>query len=79
MKLEGEKIYLKPISAQNAEDFLRWVNDPDVNKYMVGINPPKTVKEESDWIKEVQNNPDEEVWSIFIKGWKGRLIPFTPK
>jgi RimJ/RimL family protein N-acetyltransferase len=67
MKLEGERIYLKPMSIDNAEIFMRWVNDPEVNKYMVGIKPPKKVEEEIEWIKKIQDNPNEEVWSIFIK------------
>lgn len=67
MKPEGEKIYLKPISVKHAEIFLKWINDPEVNKYMIGLKIAKTVEEEIEWIKNIQNNPNEEVWSIFIK------------
>jgi len=67
MKLEGDRIYLQPVSVENADVFMKWINDPEINKYMVGIKPPKTVEEEIEWIKKIQNDPNEEVWSIFIK------------
>jgi len=66
-KLEGKRIYLMPMSAKHAEIFMKWVNDPEVNRYMVGIKPPQKVEEEIEWVKKIQKDPNEEVWSIFIK------------
>lgn len=67
MKLEGERIFLKPISVEYAENYLKWVSDPEVTKFMIGLNPPKTLQGEIDWIDGILKNPNEEVWSIFIK------------
>ena len=67
MKLKGDKIYLKPISVKHAEVFLKWINDPEVNKYMIGLKIAQTIEEEIEWIKKIQDDPNEEVWSIFKK------------
>lgn len=66
MRLEGERLYLKPISVESTETFYKWMCDSEVTKYM-GIDKPKSLQDELDWVKNIKDNPNEEVWSIFIK------------
>lgn len=66
MKLEGEKIYLKPIVLESAEVFFKWVNDPIVNKYLL-LKPPENLEGEIEWLKEVIRNSKDAVFSIYIK------------
>lgn len=66
MRLEGEKIYLKPIVLESAEVFFKWVNDPIVNKYLL-LKPPENLEGEITWLKEVIRNPKDLVLSIYLK------------
>lgn len=66
MKLEGEKIYLKPVVLESAEVFFKWVNDPIVNKYLA-LKPPENLEGEIKWLKEVINNSKDLVFSIYLK------------
>jgi RimJ/RimL family protein N-acetyltransferase len=64
-KIEGEQIYLKPVSEEHIEAFVRWTNDPEVNKFTTGRG--YNLEEEKDWLKEMQENPNENIFSIFLK------------
>lgn len=63
MKLEGEKIYLKPVSSEYAEVYRKWINDPDIIRYTTIV--PLTLEEEKKKLKE--RDKSEELFSIFIK------------
>lgn len=64
-KLEGEKIYLKPVSEEHAEAFVRWTNDPEINKFTTGQG--FSLEEEKEWVRSMHKNPHEHVFSIFLK------------
>ena len=50
-KIEGTRVYLSPISLDDAETFCKWLNDRSVTD---GINKTKdlvTVEDEKNWIE----------------------------
>jgi len=65
MRLEGEKIYLRPIVKDNLPFFVKWLNDEEVDRYLqMG---PKTMEEEVEWFEKIQADKDEIIFSIFLK------------
>ena len=65
MKLEGEKIYLKPLGLQHAAKFMEWTRDPEVIKF-TSFKPPETVEEEEEYIKTRDHNKDL-IFCIYLK------------
>ena len=50
MILKGEKIVLRPIRMDDAPRFVKWFNDPDVNKFI--LNRSLTLPQERKYIQE---------------------------
>src|ERR1051326_1065121 len=50
MILKGEKVILRPIRLSDAERFVKWFNDPEVNKFM--LHRGLTLPEERKYIKK---------------------------
>ena len=65
-KLEGEKIYLKPLLLKHAATFVKWASDPEVIKY-TSFKPPKTVKEQKEYIRKRSNTKTDMIYCIFLK------------
>lgn len=65
MKLEGEKIYLKPAALKYAKIYNKWTNDPDVIRYTTIM--PGTLEDSKKWIKEKEKVNADEIFSIFLK------------
>ncbi|MCI0330170.1 MAG: GNAT family N-acetyltransferase [candidate division Zixibacteria bacterium] len=70
--LKGKKTILRPL--RKATDFelcLRWINDPEVNQYLL-VHFPVTEKKEEEWFDKVANNPKEVI--LGIETLDGKLI-----
>lgn len=70
--LKGRKTILRPL--RKATDFelcLRWINDPEVNQYLL-IHFPLTEKKEEEWFDKLANDPNEVV--LGIETLDGKLI-----
>lgn len=66
MRIEGEKIYIKPFTKEYAADWVRWTRDEDVIRYSVMRS--YTIEEELEYLEEKEKNPDGSVHlSIFLK------------
>lgn len=66
MKLEGEKIYLKPFTVEHAENFVRWSHDTEVCRFLTV--QPKTMKEELEFIKNREKEDDSDIiFAIHLK------------
>jgi RimJ/RimL family protein N-acetyltransferase len=67
MKLEGEKIYLRPFTKEFAADWVRWTQDEDVIRYSVMRS--YTMEEELKYLEEREKtkDPDDHNFSIFLK------------
>jgi len=55
--LKGERIVLRPLRMSDAKVLVKYVNDPELTKYL-SITPPLSLKQEQDYVKRT------------IKGWK---------
>ena len=73
--LRGEKVRLVPVDrAQHLDNAIRWMNDPEVTRYMtltIGVTPGM----EEEWIQRVQKRDTDFVWAILDD--RGRHIGFT--
>jgi RimJ/RimL family protein N-acetyltransferase len=47
--LSGKKTNLRPVSREDVPKMLRWINDPEVRRYLASIYPV-TQKFEEDWV-----------------------------
>ena len=67
MRLEGEKVYLKPFTKEYAADWVRWTQDADVTRY--SVLRPYSLEEELIFCEGREKNPDpiEKTFSIFLK------------
>ncbi len=56
--LKGKKVVLRPLCKETDLDSIyRWINDPEVNKYVEGYLP-MTKEAEAEWIEKVSKNKD---------------------
>ncbi len=70
--LKGKKTLLRPL--RKTTDFelcLHWINDPEVNQYLL-VHFPVTEKKEVEWFDNLANNPGEIV--LGIETLDGKLI-----
>lgn len=66
MKLEGEKVYLKPFTKEYAADWVRWTQDEEVTRY--SVMRPYTLEEEIKFLEERKKaKPKDLIFSIFLK------------
>lgn len=61
--LKGEKIILRPITKTDISLFLKWFNNPELLQY-ISLYLPMTETEEEEWIKNIAQNPKDNV--IFV-------------
>lgn len=48
---QGRQVHLRPIGMPDAPLFVRWMNDPDVTRYLARVLP-MTMEEEQEWIRK---------------------------
>ncbi|MDO8522838.1 MAG: GNAT family protein [bacterium] len=65
MKLIGKQIILRPIKLSDAEHFVKWVSDPEVNKFTT--RNKITLKEELKWIKGMRKTKNTFIFAIDTK------------
>lgn len=75
MGLRGEKVRLVPVDrALHFDNALRWMNDPEVTRYLslsTGVTPGM----EEEWFQKVQKRETDYAWAIHDE--RGRHIGFT--
>jgi RimJ/RimL family protein N-acetyltransferase len=69
--LEGEKVRLRPVREDDLPFFQRWLNDPDIRRWLTLQKGP-TLEEEQAWWEAEQHNPEDIVWAIETRD--GRLL-----
>ena len=70
--LESERIYLRPITAEDTADILRWRNSPHVMGHFI-IREPLTEEVHRNWLKEQVGKGFVEQFIIIVKE-SGRAI-----
>ena len=74
--LEGQKVILRPFNkATDLKDVTRWMNDPEVRRWVSGYLPV-TENEEEEWFDNLGKNKDRIAVAIEIKKEGSGLVPF---
>lgn len=62
--LKGQRVRLVPIDRErHLENYVRWMNDPDVTRWLLRFLP-MTRQEEEEWFTNVVRSRDDVVWAI---------------
>ncbi len=70
--LETERLILRPLKIEDAEDVFQWTGDERVAKYMI-YSIHQSVDETIDWLSSLSNNENEYTWG-FVRKSDGKLI-----
>ncbi len=63
----GKRIYLRPLELDDIERCVHWINNEEVNKFLVsGRLPIHKIKEET-WIKNLYKDPNNILLAISLK------------
>ncbi len=64
----GSQVYLRPANISDAKgDWYKWLNDPDVTKFLTNQFWPNTKEKQIKFVKETINNKDRLVFSICLR------------
>jgi RimJ/RimL family protein N-acetyltransferase len=63
----GDRIYLTPIEAENAEVYRAWINDPDVNRWLVAGQVPLTAEAERKTVREMDASEEHIEFEIRLR------------
>jgi RimJ/RimL family protein N-acetyltransferase len=66
MKLKGEKVVLRPIRMSDAPRFVKWLNDPDVHKFLI-VREHLTLAKEKKYLKNIINSKTHKNFAIETK------------
>jgi len=73
--LQGERIRLVPVDKElHLGDFVRWLNDPEVTRYVSHVLPISRLQEEK-WFERLSESKEDIVWAILDE--TGRHIGVT--
>lgn len=70
--LETERLILRPLTVEDAEDCFKWASDERVARFM-SYPKAKDISEEIEWLKFVETDENEYNWGFVIKE-SGELI-----
>ena len=71
--IEGERIFLRRLTEEDAsEDYVRWMNDPEINQYLESRFYTQTIESTKAFIRSVTNDNNYQ-FGIFDKA-TGRHI-----
>jgi RimJ/RimL family protein N-acetyltransferase len=62
---KGERLYLSPMKMEDAAQYARWQNDPQVYGQIRDMNETITVEDQSRWMLETLQDPAQRVFSIY--------------
>ena len=68
----GERVVLRPLEVEEAPLLQRWVNDPEVHRFLYRFRPV-SLTEERQWLGKLHEQPEEFVFGIALREG-GRLI-----
>lgn len=57
-KIDGERVYLSPVSIEDAECYVTWMNDPEITVNTHGSTRVMNVEVERDWILDTLKNQE---------------------
>lgn len=59
--LIGEKIFLRPVEANDIEKFYKWRNDFEIKKLAMMHPFPVTIEAEKEWFEHISNTKDNQL------------------
>ena len=68
--IESDKIYFTPLDEDIDDNYLRWINDRDIIKYLESGNFPKSKQEIINYVKSVNSSPNYVFFAIIEKETK---------
>lgn len=71
-KIEGKRVYLSPMCVEDAEKYVKWMNDFKVTDGLNGSKNLVTVESEREWIEK--NNKDGNFQFAIVKQENDELI-----
>lgn len=61
--LQGEKVRLRPVEERDLPLFVRWLNDPEVRRWLSMSEAPElTLEGELEWYERVRGSDGDVVW-----------------
>jgi RimJ/RimL family protein N-acetyltransferase len=57
-KVDGDNIYLSPVSIEDAETYVKWISDPEISDKLHNTSKLFNVLSEQDWINNCLKNGD---------------------
>ena len=73
--IEGKRIYLRAVELSDVTDaYVRWMNDPNINRYMETWHFPHTRANIEQYVKDHTDNRNEPFFAIFKKEFMGSHI-----
>ncbi len=63
--LTGERLRLAPPTPEMLPDFIRWLADPEVTRYL-GVTFPPTLASEQEWFERMSKSGDDIIWAILL-------------
>jgi len=65
--ISGDKIFLKKITRNNLSTCVKWLNDPEVNRFLSQSIKNIDEQKELDWYKNIRNSEEDLVFTINTK------------
>ncbi len=69
-QIETQRLILRPLTEQDAQDVFEWVGDPQVNRYMP-YSLYQNITQVKEWISSIEE--DENLFGFFLKS-QGKVI-----
>ncbi|MDO8742622.1 MAG: GNAT family N-acetyltransferase [bacterium] len=64
--IQGEKIYLRPLTAADAPRMTAWLNNPELTQYLT-VEPPFTENQEREWVVSMEQSRTDLVFGVVAK------------
>lgn len=64
--IEGKNVYLRPVTHDDIPSMLKWINDPEITKYL-SVYLPVTEEEEEEWVENLHKRKNDIIFAIMAK------------
>lgn len=64
--IEGQNIYLRPLSEEDAPRMTVWLNNSELTQYLT-LEPPFTENQEREWVMRMEQSQTDLVFGIVVK------------
>ncbi|PIQ67778.1 hypothetical protein COV92_01130 [Candidatus Uhrbacteria bacterium CG11_big_fil_rev_8_21_14_0_20_41_9] len=64
--LDSDRLYLRPIEMEDVHNFQRWINDPEVRRYLVTRGPISKLQE-AEFLRQMMGSANHRIFVIVLK------------